>query len=322
VGFRYRKSINIGGGFRINVSKSGIGYSWGTKGYRVTKKSNGGTRTTVSIPGTGLSWVNETGGNKRQRTSAPSYPSAPQPAEPAYMGQPIVNGDAEQMVSAGLEDLLDRAATVVRTHKRLMTCFWISLVAGVLFPAVWILSAILLLWAVIYKKNGVIQLDYAIDDDCREEVNAHLAPLLRAVRSEKVWRITQSAGTTVQRVECVKSTTVPYPFATNETVASFTAAGETLLFLPDKMLVIQGDKFGALHYSDVTFSSTTTRFVETQWVPRDAMVVEYRWEHATKSGEPDRRYKNNRQIPICQYGELHITSHTGLNIVLMFSNVR
>lgn len=33
MGFRYRKSINLGGGLRINLSKSGIGYSWGVKGY-------------------------------------------------------------------------------------------------------------------------------------------------------------------------------------------------------------------------------------------------------------------------------------------------
>lgn len=35
MGFRYRKSINFGGGFRINLSKSGIGYSWGVKGFPV-----------------------------------------------------------------------------------------------------------------------------------------------------------------------------------------------------------------------------------------------------------------------------------------------
>lgn len=29
MGFRYRKSINLGREFRINLSKSGIGYSWG-----------------------------------------------------------------------------------------------------------------------------------------------------------------------------------------------------------------------------------------------------------------------------------------------------
>lgn len=29
MGWRFRKSINLGLGFRINLSKSGIGYSWG-----------------------------------------------------------------------------------------------------------------------------------------------------------------------------------------------------------------------------------------------------------------------------------------------------
>lgn len=59
MGFRYRKSIKLPGGFRINLSKSGIGYSWGVKGYRVAKTAKGTTRTTASIPGTGISYVQE-----------------------------------------------------------------------------------------------------------------------------------------------------------------------------------------------------------------------------------------------------------------------
>ena len=55
MGFSFRKSFNLGP-FRLNLSKSGIGYSIGTKGIRFTKKSNGGYRTTASIPGTGISW--------------------------------------------------------------------------------------------------------------------------------------------------------------------------------------------------------------------------------------------------------------------------
>lgn len=60
MGMRFRKSKNIGG-FRINLSKSGIGYSVGCKGVRFTKKANGGTRQTLSIPGTGISYVTENG---------------------------------------------------------------------------------------------------------------------------------------------------------------------------------------------------------------------------------------------------------------------
>ena len=69
MGFRFRKSINLGGGFKVNLSKSGIGYSFGTKGYRVTKKANGGIRRTASIPGTGISHVKETSGKSRKNGS-------------------------------------------------------------------------------------------------------------------------------------------------------------------------------------------------------------------------------------------------------------
>ena len=55
MGLRIRKSYNLGGGFRINVSGSGVGYSWGGKGYRVTHMANGRTRRTATIPGTGIS---------------------------------------------------------------------------------------------------------------------------------------------------------------------------------------------------------------------------------------------------------------------------
>ena len=84
MGFKYRKNINLGGGFRVNLSKSGIGYSWGTKGYRVTKKAGGGVRKTYSIPGTGLSWSEDSGksrkkGNNSYRGTVPNNQYAQQP---------------------------------------------------------------------------------------------------------------------------------------------------------------------------------------------------------------------------------------------------
>ena len=60
MGFRFRKSVSAGP-LRINFSKSGIGYSVGTEGYRVTKKATGGYRSTASLPGTGISYVKESG---------------------------------------------------------------------------------------------------------------------------------------------------------------------------------------------------------------------------------------------------------------------
>lgn len=67
MGLRFRKSVSAGP-FRLNFSKSGIGYSVGTKGYRVTKTANGRIRKTASIPGTGISYVTENS-TKRQKIS-------------------------------------------------------------------------------------------------------------------------------------------------------------------------------------------------------------------------------------------------------------
>lgn len=76
MGFRFRKSFGKGP-FRVTVSKSGVGYSVGTKGFRYTKKAGGGTRTTASIPGTGISYVNET--SARKSTPSAAVPSRIQP---------------------------------------------------------------------------------------------------------------------------------------------------------------------------------------------------------------------------------------------------
>lgn len=53
MGWSYRKSVNLGP-FRINVSKSGIGYSVGGAGFRTGVSSRGRKYKSVSIPGTGL----------------------------------------------------------------------------------------------------------------------------------------------------------------------------------------------------------------------------------------------------------------------------
>lgn len=66
MGLRFRKSKKLGP-FRINFSKSGIGYSVGGKGFRYTKTADGKRRKTYSIPGTGISYVDEKRKKKNNR---------------------------------------------------------------------------------------------------------------------------------------------------------------------------------------------------------------------------------------------------------------
>lgn len=72
MGWRFRKSVKLPLGFRVNFSKTGIGYSWGMKGYRKTVTANGRLRTTYSIPGTGISYVEEEKIEKEEHAYVPN----------------------------------------------------------------------------------------------------------------------------------------------------------------------------------------------------------------------------------------------------------
>ena len=65
MGFRFRKSINVGGGSRVNLSKRGVGFSVGARGARYSVGPSG-RKWTFSIPGTGLSYQTRARGRRRR----------------------------------------------------------------------------------------------------------------------------------------------------------------------------------------------------------------------------------------------------------------
>jgi len=70
MGFRYGKSLRIGKGFRLNISKSGVGMSVGVKGARIGVGPRGLIRT-YSIPGTSVSYTKQT--SLKSRKNSHSY---------------------------------------------------------------------------------------------------------------------------------------------------------------------------------------------------------------------------------------------------------
>lgn len=79
MGFRFGKRIRLGKYIHLNISRSGIGFSAGVPGARISMGPSG-TRLTAGIPGTGLSYIKQLGGTKRRGKEAP--PPPPQEAEP------------------------------------------------------------------------------------------------------------------------------------------------------------------------------------------------------------------------------------------------
>ena len=77
-----------------------------------------------------------------------------------------------------------------------------------------------------------------------------------------------------------------------------------------------------IDYSDFRINVSSVRFVEADPVPKDAQVVGQTWQYVNQNGTPDRRYKNNRQIPVCLYGQVFLRSSSGLNVELQISNIQ
>ena len=94
MGFRFRKSVKIAPGVRLNIGKKSVGISAGVKGARVSVNSSGRKTTTVGLPGTGLSYskTEKIGGHAatdKHDQTAPEYtptvdlpPIDPQPPRP------------------------------------------------------------------------------------------------------------------------------------------------------------------------------------------------------------------------------------------------
>lgn len=83
MGLRFRKSISIIPGVKLNFGKTGMSVSTGVPGFRKTFHTSGRVTTSVGIPGTGLYYVDtkntRTQNNRRTQTrqETPTYRSEP-----------------------------------------------------------------------------------------------------------------------------------------------------------------------------------------------------------------------------------------------------
>lgn len=80
MGLRFRKSITLCKGVRLNVGKTGVSISTGVPGFRKTIHSSGRVTTSIGIPGTGIYYVDTDHiGKKKKQPPKNQGGSAPAP---------------------------------------------------------------------------------------------------------------------------------------------------------------------------------------------------------------------------------------------------
>lgn len=333
MGFRYRKSINLGKGFRVNISKSGIGYSYGVKGARITKTANGRTRQTLSIPGTGISYVSESGSQKPTNNVKESTQK---------FSEAVDNLNFENLDS-GIYDEAVKKAQKWNMISSLMFMLAILLFIVAFFnPFLFIAVAILFISSVVITQTlGRISVEYDLDDHAKQEYAKLCTNWKRAFESFGVWQISQTCITNNKKDNCgakeaIKPVTIHHKLF-NKIVPKINTNIEPLcipivndkgkeagqvIVLPDRVIISKGLTLAAIENKFVeTVVSVQPMAIPDNSQPSDAKVVEHRYVHQNKDGSADKRYNDNPLLAVVHYGRVDVLTNGSTILSLLFSNV-
>ena len=325
MGWRYRKSINLGLGFRVNLSKSGVGYSWGFPGYRTTKLANGGTRKTYSLPGTGISYVDQEGsGNKKRR-------------KPVEIDPQLISGETSYFENQPIKDITknDPILKQINKYRLFNTLSNILIIISlfvILHPAFSLCFLLGIITKIICKLFFNVKLYYEFDNETRKMYYALKEVWISFSQSRKLWQIKTStrifntkynanASNNVSRSTAFISNKLPSYIKSNLDIYGLNFQNQKIFFTPDRILVFRPFRkvFGC-SYRDMFLGLKSKMFVETETVPKDATIVDYAWKYSNVDGSRDLRFNNNKRYPICKYGEFTLKTPRGIYTVIQFSN--
>lgn len=317
MGVRFRKSINLGKGFRINMSKTGPGFSWGGKGFRITKTAKGNIRGTAYIPGTGLSYqkefknpLNDLGKNHTEENKNKE-------------GKTINKTstiDFKNIKSTALEDVLES-----RKEERPYKLVGLILsVAGIfLFFINPLLIGLTIIGAILYfyKKNPEpVSLEYDFEDGSKEEYDLSNKLLAGILESDEVFLINDLENDLIldrSPLRIVKG--LPNGIDTNVEIISLKTDDIMISFLPDALLLQKNKDLKAIDYKDLKVDLRAEDFKEEGEIAKDTTILEKTYKHANKDGSPDKRYKDNPEVSLVEYGILQI-ENSDLNLMIGFSD--
>lgn len=328
MGYRFRKSINLGGGFKINLSKSGIGYSWGIPGLRYTKLANGRERHTYSIPGTGISYVEDVSSGKKHQNNTQNTQASVNIIEEKVSNTDLEeNPDYDDFIKS-INEFCSKDMGIKITIILLSIVLWFVFVKSIVI----IMGLITLGIYLIYRNSKMlISVEYDFDAENEkfyETMNKFFNTL---ASSNKLWLIEsryenfeakRNAGvdSCVDRIPILISEELPYYLKTNIKCFCLSVKDKDFYFLPNKVLVYNKNKTIGLDFQELSFDFSQTTFVEQSGAPSDSEVVGYTYRYVNKNGGPDRRFKNNPQYPECLYGTINIKNDNGLNLSILLSS--
>ncbi len=332
MGFYLRKSLSVGP-FRFNLSKSGIGLSTGIKGFRIGT----GPKGNYVHMGRGGIYFRQTLPSASRPDSGRVLPGMPEEQPSTIEFQEIESGSVSQMADSSSAALLEE---INSKSKKPLIWPWVlgfsicllGLIASVNSP-VWVYCLLVplcaggLVWAVHADKvRKTVVLFYELEPHIGQAFqNLHNAfDELRGcsrmwhiesrgnITTTYDWKVNAGASSAVKRKAIAPYAGSPPYFQCNISIPVLPAGRQRLYFLPDRILVWDTNGVGAVGFDQLEVSAGEQRFIEDGGVPSDARVVDKTWRYVNKKGGPDKRFSDNREIPIVIYDAIVLSSKSGL----------
>lgn len=345
MGISFAKSVRFGA-VRFNFSGSGIGMSIGIPGLRIGTGPRG-----AYIGGgiAGFRYRKSLGNGTAQGSASHRHSPANAPQVALVPSANIVSTVVHE--EKGVLELTDSTSDALiqsMNEQRQKTAWWpfvaVVLVLLLLFvqsegnqwppfvlPALFLLSLALIVWT--YWRDQLRKLTVLFFEP-DSATTAHFEAIskgaiaaassrrIQAVAATSTYSDTKySAGATsgLKLTKATCSTGQAPGVIANVDVPVLQASKITLAFYPDRVLAFQGNSVGSIEYADLRVENGPVTFVESGSVPSDATITGQTWQYVNKKGGPDKRFKNNRQMPECRYNRLQISTDRGLDIRLMSS---
>jgi hypothetical protein len=332
MGFYLRKGFNFGP-MRLNLSRSGLGASFGVTGARIGVGPRG-------------SYIHLGRGGLYYRQNLGTFPRSRPPAAPAPPVHQRINPDSSEqglreIASTSAAGMVDSSSSELLKELNRVQQRWD------IFPVVAIIGALVTGWAAfsyqdwwwasslaiftlasIYARHtdvmkGTAILHYALEGDAERRFSSLLGAFGQINRCQGIWRVNAQghtndwkrnagADTLLKRSPFRPSLACPAKVQCNIQVPAFKTDHSTLYFFPDRLLVYNWGGVGAVSYNQLQAKASQIQFREDDQIPGDAAQVGTTWRFVNKNGGPDRRFNNNRQLPIMLYGQLFLTSPSGV----------
>jgi hypothetical protein len=333
--FYLRTSIKVGP-VRLNMSRSGLGASVGAPGFRVGAGPRG---TYVSLGGGLASYRATVHRNRRssQRTTPVAHRThrvteTPSPGDVVLSD--VSGATTIQMAEVGSSELVTQLNDAARSPLFWPWCLALTIALTVLFPWVLLAGAPLTVW--LFWKDRVRRTVVAFYDVQGTEA-ARFQQLVdsfeQARTTQRAWHVIASgavsttyqhkvnagASSVVNRLPLTRNIGGPSHLSSNIAIPSLATPRRSVYFLPDRVLVRDGRHYGAIAYKNLRADANLQRFIEDSAVSSESVVLGHTWQYVNVKGGPDRRFKNNRELPILQYGRLTLTGNGGYSAIFDFS---